>query len=95
MEATLTSLAADVPESARQPELSQPLAWARAHPGALVLVGYLLIALFTTALLWVDPTGRRQIGDVQDVNQAAWFMRYAATAISHFRLPALTTTAMN
>ncbi len=48
-----------------------------------------------TSNLWGDPTVRRQVGDVQDVNQATWFIRYAATAIKHFRLPALTTTAMN
>src|ERR1700678_2686577 len=30
-----------------------------------------------------------------DTDQMAWFFRYDATAISHFRLPALVTTGMN
>jgi hypothetical protein len=55
----------------------------------------MLGALFVTSKLWANPAGRRQVGDVQDVDQATWFMRYAATAIRHFRLPALTTVAMN
>ncbi|HEY2312931.1 MAG TPA: hypothetical protein VGH96_04910 [Streptosporangiaceae bacterium] len=74
---------------------SRPAAWARAHWAAIVPAWYLLCALFVTSHLWFNPAARRQIGDVQDVNQATWFMRYAATAIEHFRLPALTTTAMN
>jgi hypothetical protein len=52
-------------------------------------------AMFVTSRLWVDPAARRQVGDVQDVDQATWFIRYAANAIRHFRLPALTTTVMN
>ncbi len=67
----------------------------RSHSDVIVPVLYLLGALFVTSKLWAHPTARRQVGDVQDVNQATWFIRYAATAIGHFRLPALTTTAMN
>jgi hypothetical protein len=70
-------------------------AWVRRYWHVIVPACYLLGALFVTSHLWVNPAGRRQVGDVQDVNQATWFMRYAATAIQHFRLPALTTTAMN
>jgi len=95
VEATLTGLATDVAESSRQPERRRTVDWARVWPVVLILLGYLLVAIFLTSHLWASPAGRRQIGDVQDVNQAAWFMRYAATAISHFRLPALITTAMN
>src|SRR5262249_36002827 len=34
-------------------------------------------------------------GDPHDVDLFAWYMRYAATAISYGRLPALFTTALN
>jgi hypothetical protein len=56
---------------------------------------YLLGAVAVTWRLWVDPAARTQVGDVQDVNFFAWFMRYEATAIAHGRLPALTTAALN
>ena len=56
---------------------------------------YLLGAVAVTWRLWVDPAARAQVGDVQDVNLFAWFMRYEATAIAHGRLPALTTAALN
>ena len=93
---TLTGLAADVEQSSRQPEPSRVLSWGSRHLADIVAIAsYLLGALFVTAHLWVNPVFRRQVGDHQDVDQAAWFMRYAATAIQHFRLPALTTTAMN
>jgi hypothetical protein len=76
-------------------ESSRPAAWVRSHGPAIVMACYVLGALFVTSKLWVHPTARRQVGDVQDVNQATWFLRYAATAIRHFRLPALTIVAMN
>ena len=56
---------------------------------------YLVGAFFVTVTLWVHPTGLQQSGDPQDVDQATWFLRYAAHAIEHFRLPALSTMAMN
>src|SRR5215472_12933069 len=93
---TLTGLAADVEQSSRQPEPSRVLSWGSRHLADIVAIAsYLLGALFVTAHLWVNPAFRRQVGDHQDVDQASWFMRYAATAVQHFRLPALTTTAMN
>jgi hypothetical protein len=64
-------------------------------PGWLVLCCYLLGAVLVTSHLWVDPAGRMQSGDVQDVNLFAWFLRYSATAVSHGHLPALFTTALN
>jgi hypothetical protein len=45
--------------------------------------------------LWVDPAGRAQVGDSNDVDLFAWFVRYAATAVGHGQLPALVTSAMN
>ena len=56
---------------------------------------YLLGALAVTAHLWVDPAGRMQAGDRSDVDLFAWFVQYAATAVSHGHLPALVTSAMN
>jgi hypothetical protein len=61
----------------------------------LVLSGYLLAAVVLTWRLWASPAGRVQAGDPHDIDLFAWYMRYAATAISHGRLPALFTTALN
>jgi hypothetical protein len=61
----------------------------------LILGCYLLGAVALTARLWIDPASRAQIGDPEDVDLFAWFMRYAATAVAHGHLPALVTTAMN
>ncbi len=73
----------------RQPvDLRRGAAW-------LILCCYLAAAVAVTARLWVDPAGRLQVGDPHDVDLFAWYMRYAATAVSHGRLPALVTTALN
>jgi hypothetical protein len=61
----------------------------------LILGLYLLGAVALTARLWIDPASRAQVGDPEDVDLFAWFMRYAATAVSHGHLPALFTTAMS
>ena len=61
----------------------------------LILSGYLLAAVVVTWRLWADPAGRAQAGDPHDVDLFAWFLRYAATAVSHGRLPALITTGLN
>ena len=61
----------------------------------LVLALYLIGALYVTARLWSDPAGLAQNGDLHDVDQMAWFMRYAEQAVVHFHLPALVTSAMN
>jgi hypothetical protein len=70
---------------------------ARTWTGAqwLILCCYLLGAVALTWRLWADPAGRMAVGNAQDVNFFAWCMRYAATATSHGRLPALVTTALN
>jgi hypothetical protein len=62
---------------------------------ALAAVYYLLAALAVTLLLWRDPVSRTVAGNPNDADQMAWFFRYDATAIAHFHLPALVTTAMN
>jgi hypothetical protein len=73
----------------------------RADPGsdrrlaAIVLACYLAGAIIVTARLWADPASRFVAGNTPDADLFAWFMRYAATAVSHGRVPALLTTAMN
>jgi hypothetical protein len=62
----------------------------------LVMGGYLLAAVAVTGHLWVDPASREQATvDPRDIDLMSWYVRYAATAVSHGRLPALITTAMN
>ena len=61
----------------------------------LIVALYLAAALALTWRLWVDPASRAQTGDMHDVDLFAWFMRYSATAVTHGKLPALVTTAMN
>jgi hypothetical protein len=56
---------------------------------------YVLGAIYVTARIWLHPSGRAQSGDIHDVDQMAWFMRYAELAVVHFHLPALVTSAMN
>src|SRR5271169_5115570 len=59
--------------------------------GAYYLVG----AVALTMWLWRDPASRIVAGNPYDADQFAWFFRYDATAVAHFRLPALTTDGMN
>jgi hypothetical protein len=88
----VTRLATEVAESSQQP---QRPGWLAGRPALIALLCYVLGAFYVTAFMWVRPAGLRQDGDPQDVNQATWFIRYTATAIEHFRLPALSTMAMN
>jgi len=62
---------------------------------ALTGVYCLLGAFVVTMWLWRDPASRLVGGNPYDTDQFAWFLRYDATAIAHFRLPALVTAAMN
>ena len=62
---------------------------------ALAFVYYLLASVAVTLWLWRDPASRTVAGNPNDADQFAWFFRYDATAIAHFHLPALVTTAMN
>jgi hypothetical protein len=61
----------------------------------LVMCGYLIGAVVVTSGLWADPASREQFSGVGDNELFAWFVRYAATAVSHGHLPALVTTGMN
>ena len=95
----MTRLATEVAESPQRPPSARQRRWQwLPTPGqrlAAVLTVYLAGAFFVTSTLWVHPTGLLQAGDPEDVDQATWFLRYIATAIEHFRLPALITTTMN
>jgi hypothetical protein len=62
---------------------------------ALVLTCYLLAAVAVTWRLWADPASHTVAGNPNDADFFAWFMRYDATALTHGRLPALVTAAMN
>jgi hypothetical protein len=67
----------------------------RANPAVVVAACYLAAAVIVTWRLWADPASRVVAGNMQDADQFAWFLRYAATAVAHGRLPALVTTALN
>ncbi len=61
----------------------------------VVLAGYLAGALVVTWRLWADPASRFVAPNGGDADMFAWYLRYAATAVSHGHLPALVTSAMN
>lgn len=90
----MTRLATEVVESSQPPERRGVIA-RLASPLAITMYCYVLGAIYVCSRILVSPASTRQNGDVEDVNQATWFMRYAATAVQHFRLPALMTTALN
>jgi hypothetical protein len=83
------------------PAVKSPQDTAEDRPGRrstapfIVLVAYAVGALYITSRIWLHPAGRAQSGDIHDVDQMAWFMRYAELAVAHFHLPALVTSAMN
>jgi len=62
---------------------------------AVILACYLLAAVAVTWRLWADPASHTVAGNPNDADFFAWFMRYDATALTHGRLPALVTAAMN
>jgi hypothetical protein len=63
----------------------------------LLLAGaYCLLGAFAVTMwLWRDPAAHIVAGNSADADQFAWYFRYDATAVAHFRLPALTTDGMN
>ena len=77
------------PEAAAARPLSDR--WVLLLAGVYCLVG----ALAVTFWLWRDPASRIVAGNPYDADQFAWYFRYDATAVAHFRLPALTTDGMN
>ena len=72
-------------------------AWRKAE--WLILLGYVLVAVLVTWHVDVNPAGRvpsNGTANVQsDIYLNIWFMRYTATAVAHWHLPALITTAVN
>jgi hypothetical protein len=89
----VTAAPAAVPVHLETGEQARPLSgrWTV----ALAAMYYLLAAVAVTLWLWGDPASRTVAGNPNDADQFAWFFRYDATAIAHFHLPALVTTAMN
>jgi len=81
--------------AAAAPELGEHPTRARSVAAWVVPLCYLLAAVLLTWRLWGDPAGRIVKGNPHDADLFAWFVRYAATAVMHGRLPALTTTGMN
>jgi hypothetical protein len=71
--------------------------WARSERRTLLLTGAycLLGAVAVTMWLWRDPASRLVAANPYDTDQFAWYFRYDATAVAHFRLPALVTEGMN
>src|SRR5215813_816602 len=67
----------------------------RINAAAVIAGCYLAGALAVTWRLWADPASRVAPGNMGDADAFAWYLRYAATAVSHGRLPALVTTALN
>jgi len=61
----------------------------------LVPACYLAAALIVTWRLWADPASRFVAPNVGDADLFAWYLRYAASAVSHGHLPALVTSGMN
>jgi len=61
----------------------------------LAALYYLLAAIALLLWLWRHPAAGTVAGNPNDADQFAWFFRYDATAVAHFRLPALVTTALN
>jgi hypothetical protein len=90
----VTRLATEVVKSSQQSERRRGLALL-VSAQAITIYWYVAGAFFVTSRLWIHPTGLYQSGDPQDADQATWFVRYTATAVSHFRLPALETLTMN
>jgi hypothetical protein len=89
--------AADSVAPAPGQALEERRRWRRLQTTApwLVVCCYLIGAVAVAARLWADPAGREQFAGVGDNELFSWFLRYAATAVEHGRLPALVTTAMN
>ncbi len=62
---------------------------------AVVLTCYLAAAAVITGRLWAAPGSQMVAGNPNDNDYYAWMMRYSAAAISHGRLPALVSTALD
>jgi hypothetical protein len=74
--------------------LSRPQGFGGGRELAAVGVSYLILAVEVTIRLWADPASRIVAGNPGDADQVSWFFRYAAEAIAHLRLPAMTSTGL-
>ena len=61
----------------------------------LAALYYLVGAVALMLWLWRHPGTGTVAGNPNDADQFTWFLRYDATAVAHFHLPALVTTALN
>ncbi len=88
----MTASSATVPVQAAR-EHARPMG----RRGAVAVAGlyYVVAAVGVTVWLWRDPASRLVAGNPNDADQFTWFFRYDATAVAHFHLPALVTSAMN
>ncbi len=86
-----------LPLATRRTQVAQaPTARRGPWPVGAVICCYLILAFGLTWRLWADPAIRVPAHGVSsDIYLSAWFMRYAASALTHGRLPALVTTALN
>jgi hypothetical protein len=91
--AGVTAVSTAAPAQVKTLERTRPATSRRTV--TLAAVYYLLAAFALTLWLWRDPATRTVAGNPNDADQFAWFFRYDATAIAHWHLPALVTTAMN
>lgn len=82
-------------ESEPARDADRPDVWAGRRVALIVVSCYLAGALILTWRLWADPASRIVAGNATDADLFAWYMRYAASAVGHGRLPALVTSAMN
>jgi hypothetical protein len=78
-----------------EPAAALPGVQRRDRIARFVPLCYLLAAVALCWRLWADPASRIVAGNPHDADVFAWYMRYAATAVRHGRLPALFTTGMN
>ncbi len=86
---------AAAPTAAASGSSATGTARARSWAPALVYAGFLAAALIVTWRLWAHLGTATVAGNRRDNAQFAWFIRYAAIAVLHGRLPSLVTTTMN
>ncbi len=95
----LSPFTARSPAAEAEPAVASPSAADRngafRWPVIAVPVCYVLASVIVTWHLWSDPASLAVAGNHSDADLFAWYMRYAATAVGHFRLPALVSSAMN
>jgi hypothetical protein len=95
--ASSATVAAPSAEPSPRPSSGGPAGRSRGERRVLLLAGLycLLGAVAVTMWLWRDPASRIVAANPYDTDQFAWYFRYDAAAVAHFRLPALISDGMN